>query len=205
MCSLICNILFKHSINGINMANSIAETISKDYLNKLYRNNLSLSISRWMPRINDECKKIISIHISQSTKELKLPILNMSMDSNDYICNQIAFYISNCILKNQLLDFTINELIEIDSFFTQKKINIHEEIYNSFKETFSKMNDGSTININTDDAIEIEVLRVKFNILVKSLLEKINFLFIINATYQDYTQKKNKKNDMIRNSCSKFI
>ena len=185
MCSLICNILFKHSINGINMANSIAETISKDYLNKLYRNNLSLSISRWMPRINDECKKIISIHISQSTKELKLPILNMSMDSNDYICNQIAFYISNCILKNQLLDFTINELIEIDSFFTQKKINIHEEIYNSFKETFSKMNDGSTI--------------------VKSLLEKINFLFIINATYQDYTQKKNKKNDMIRNSCSKFI
>ena len=203
MCSLICNILFKHSINGINMANSIAE--SKDYLNKLYRNNLSLSISHWMPRINDECKKIISIHISQSTKELKLPILNMSMDSNDYICNQIAFYISNCILKNQLLDFTINELIKIDSFFTQKKININEEIYNSFKETFSKMNDGSTININTDDAIEVEVLSVKFNILVKSLLEKINFLFIINATYQDYTQKKNKKNDMIRNSCSKFI
>lgn len=67
------------------------------------------------------------------------------------------------------------------------------------------MNDGSTININTDDAIEVEVLSVKFNILVKSLLEKINFLFIINATYQDYTQKKNKKNDMIRNSCSKFI
>ncbi len=205
MCSLICNLLFKHSINGINMANSIAETISKDYLNKLYRNNLSLSISQWMPRINDECKKIISIHISQSTKELKLPILNMSMDTTEYICNQIAFYISNCILKNQLLDFTINELIEIDSFFTQKKININEEIYNSFKETFSKMNDGSTININTDDAIEIEVLRVKFNILVKSLLEKINFLFIINATYQDYTKKKNKKNDMIRNSCSKFI
>lgn len=205
MCSLICNLLFKHSINGINMANSIAETISKDYLNKLYRNNLSLSISQWIPRINSECKKIISIHISQSTKQLKLPILNMSMDTNEYICNQIAFYISNCILKNQLLDFTINELIEIDSFFTQKKINMNEEIYNSFKETFSKMNDGSTININTDDAIEVEVLRVKFDILVKSLLEKINFLFIINATYQDYTQKKNKKNDMIRNSCSKFI
>ena len=201
MCSILCHLLFKHSYNGLSMADSIAD-VSENYLLRL--SSLTISHPSWTPHISSECRRNIAMSITKATKQLKLPILNMTMYTTDYMCDQIACYISKCILQNELLDFKINESIEIDSLLT-KKVDISQEVYNSFKDSFSKMNDGSIIDINTNDAIEVEVLRVKFNLLLNSLIDKMDFVFIINETYQDYTKQKNIKNHKIRQSYSKFI
>jgi len=201
MCSILCHLLFKHSYNGLSMADSIAN-VSENYLLRIC--SLSISQPSWTPHISSECRRNIAISITKATKQLKLPIINMTMNTTEYMCDQIACYISNCVLQNELLDFKNNESIEIDNLLT-KKVDISQEIYNSFKEKFSKMNDGSIIEINTSDPIEVEVLRLKFDILIKSLIEKMDFIFIINETYQDYTKKKNIKNYQIRQSYSKFI
>lgn len=203
MCSIICNLLFKHSYNGIYMGNSISNTICENYLIKISRTTRS-SFHNWMPRINTECRRHICHSITKATKKLKLPIFNISINTINYMCNQISYYITICILRNELIDFTINKSIETDKLLSNKII-IEEEVYNSFKEKFSKMNDGSIIKLNTNDVIEVEVLRVKFNMLVKSLIEKINFLHIIDTTYRYYTNEKNEKYVQLRNSYSKFI
>ena len=199
ICSLLCYSLFKN----YNVGNEIGRECSQ-YIRKQFSgiNNIFI-LKSWYPNLKHAAISTISCKISNVLKEHKYPVLKMNGYHKEYIAKQLANHISTCLFRQEIVEFSLID-IEIDTP-SSGIIRMEDEDVEKIRKYMTTFNNGTkTINLQTTDPVEVEILSIKFQRLIMDTVNIIDYDKVITLSYESYLRKKQAKDQELEEAINSY-
>ena len=199
ICSLICYSLFKN----YNVGNEIGRECSQ-YIRKQFSgiNNIII-LKSWYPNLKHAAISTISCKISNVLKEHKYPVLKMNGYHKEYIAKQLPNHISICLFRQEIVEFSLID-IEIDTP-SSGIIRMEDEDVEKIRKYMTTFNNGTkTINLQTTDPVEVEILSIKFQRLIMDTVNIIDYDKVITLSYESYLRKKQAKDQELEEAINSY-
>jgi len=145
----------------------------------------------WKPKIDNELFYSISSSLKQVLKKNKIPVHNIDGGFTDYAATQIAYYIFNKIVDNNVLEFKLHDISLDDIIINYELPKINNTTMEKFKNEFCNIH-GSPIDLNTTFVIDKFVLDSKFYNIITTTIEYTDYNAILMACYNEFTNLINK-------------
>lgn len=187
MCSHIfsCFQQYKHFSNIIS-TRIIA--LLQNYCNTI---NPSDNNDVWKPTINNELFYSISNSLKQVLKKNKIHLHNIDEGFTHYAATQIAYYIFNKIVDNNVVEFKLHAISLDDNIINYELPKINNTTMKKFKNEFCNIH-GSPVDLNTTFVIDKFVIETKFYNIITTTIDKIDYNTILMACYNEFTNLINK-------------
>ena len=188
--------LFKN--NKINNINKNLLEILKEFFNKLGSNKKN----SWKPNIIRTSKVVIEQYITRGIKESKIKMKNLDEYVQNYLVYQLSFYIYKKVLYSGNTMFVLNKKIPINHSYKSSIDFVdantdHEDgiLIIKFNNVISNMK-NTVISVDSTDSGEHYVLDLRFNLVLKAIIESIDFTTIILEIMTDYKNSNSNLKDL---------
>ena len=188
--------LFKN--NKINNINKNLLEILNEFFNKLGSNKKN----SWKPNIIRTSKVVIEQSITRAIKESKIKMSNLDEYVQNYLVYQLSFYIYKKILYSGNTMFVLNKKIPINHSYKSSIDFVdantdHEDgiLIIKFNNVISNMK-NTVISVDSTDSGEHYVLDLRFNLVLKAIIESIDFTTIILEIMTDYKNSNSNLKDL---------
>ena len=129
--------------------------------------------------------------------------MKMSGYHKEYIAKQLANHISNCLFRQEIVEFSLID-IEIDTP-SSGITRMEDEDVEKIKTYMSAFNNGTkSINLQTTDPVEVEILSIKFERLIMNTVNTIDYDKVITLSYESYIRKKQAKDQELQEAINSY-
>lgn len=184
--------------NKINKINNNLLEILKEFFNRFGSNKKD----GWKPSIMKISKVAIEDPITRAIKESKIKMKNINEYVQNYLVYQLSFYIYKKVLYSGNTMFILNKKIPVNNSYKSSIEFVdtnkdHEDgiLIIKFNNVISNMK-NTVIPIDSTDSGEHYILDLRFNLLLKAIIESIDFTTIILEIMSDYKNSNSKLKDL---------
>jgi hypothetical protein len=161
----LCKHVFAHTHTAREMSYAISNTVFIQYLSRIN----SFAIDMWCPRINDGNIRKLSTKLATATRIHRIPVRTLPQSAREYIINQTS----------------------IDRAFVRNSMTIMASKLSEFSDEFGRKNSDEKNIIETDtvDPVHIDILTIRFDNLIDTIINQTDFGYIISTCYDEYVTK----------------
>lgn len=141
----------------------------------------------WKPIINEEIIFILSNMLKRVCKKNRIPVSDLHGNFTDYVSAQIAYYIFNTIIDNNVNEFNLCHVSNDNVFNFTQTIKINTNVLERFKIDFYNIH-GRIVDLNTTFVIDKYFLDSKFSDLFTTTVKNIDYNDVFMKCYNEFNK-----------------